>query len=851
VHGEGVVVTGAVSNGASLDFATVKYDADGELEWTREHGTAQSSDQALALAVGSGGVIYVSGLSEYPDRTYTTVKYDIHHKDNPPVLDSLDNPLYLQNEVIVKFRPHLLDTAFVDDPNMQHTTLDRVVPDSVAGAIIAKLGLPPGTASRIRVMKVFRRWTSADSISISRLGEQVRLPRFWNVLLMETGGMEPLEASDSLSGLHAHLAYAHPTLVFQFQSNDPVYQAGYQAGLAPTTEYPDAHINIGPAWAIQTGQPFIKVGVIDSPIKWDHEDFVHEGQTKVLNGFDYKDYVEVDIAQLDYQFEYGGVGFHGTACASVIGALRNNSTGVAGIAGGNVDGTGNTGGALIPLIVSHNDQFAPLDDILSAITEGSSDIVGSGIGFGCHILNASWTHRVTYPEVQAPMALIEAMLTCYRNHCVFVAAHGNHHPVLDGTHMVWPSGLPVSSEGLVGDRAVLSITATGNDGTHLSFESNNTGNSLIDANHHFGVDLAAPGSVSIVHVALDGQASPFPCGEELPWEVFGSSYGCFRGTSAAAPHVAGVAALMMAQHSAINGAPNNLAPEDVEQVLEHTALDIYDLVHEWPPYDQYLVGYDDYHGHGRLDAGAALALVSAPYCIVHSGQPEQPVDTQQFPPQVITVPPHNTMELPPGAYNAYRVEVTHVYQDVFDPPTVIIEDEHGAWERESSTVGTHGDPASVNGRTWADYDFDIDGSTATVTATTNCWFIQNSTDNSVVVNAWHPAAPAQLRTAYSLLVMGECWGPSSVHVEEPLVQAGITVYPNPAADVLHVDLGRLHGPGWAMEVFDPLGRVVHQQPAIHGSTGRLTIPIAQFAKGTYCLRIGRGVEYHTARFIKH
>jgi hypothetical protein len=286
-------------------------------------------------------------------------------------------------------------------------------------------------------------------------------------------------------------------------------------------------------------------------------------------------------------------------------------------------------------------------------------------------------------------------------------------------------------------------------------------------------------------------------------------------------------------------------------VLEHTALDIYDLEHEWPPYDQYLVGYDDYHGHGRLDAGAALALVSAPYCIVHSGQPEQPVDTQQFPPQVITVPPHNTMELPPGAYNAYRVEVTHVYQDVFDPPTVIIEDEHGAWERESSTVGTHGDPASVNGRTWADYDFDIDGSTATVTATTSCWFIQNSTDNSVVVNAWHPAAPAQLRTAYSLLVMGECWGPSSVHVEEPLVQAGITVYPNPAADVLHVDLGRLHGPGWAMEVFDPLGRVVHQQPAIHGSTGRLTIPIAQFAKGTYCLRIGRGVEYHTARFIKH
>jgi len=93
------------------------------------------------------------------------------------------------------------------------------------------------------------------------------------------------------------------------------------------------------------------------------------------------------------------------------------------------------------------------------------------------------------------------------------------------------------------------------------------------------------------------------------------------------------------------------------------------------------------------------------------------------------------------------------------------------------------------------------------------------------------------------------WDDTGLH--DAAANGALPVYPNPAADVLHVDLGRLHGPGWAVQVFDPLGRVVHQQPAVHGSQGRLTIPIAQLARGTYCLRLGRGAEYHTARFIKH
>lgn len=851
ISGGQIVVTGTVNKNSKMNFATVVYAPDGTLGWSVLHHQGYGDDQALMLATKTFGIVYVSGISETPNGpVYTTVKYDVFHKENEAVTDTSGQPLYLDQEVMVKFRHHLLDTSIVDNKDWQHGTLAELVPDSIAAAIEIKLGLAQGMASRIKVVKVFRRWTRADSISISRLGEEVRLPKFWSVFVLDGVGMDPRVASDSLSTLWEYITYAHPNSLFQFYSNDPIYDEGWQSSLSPTTEYPNAHVNIEPAWAIQTGQPFIKVGIVDTPIKWDHEDFVHDGQTKILTGKDYRQPEGNIITSESYPF--GSQGYHGTACASIVGALRNNSKGVAGIAGGDVEGTGNTGTALVPLVVgAFITQYIGVEQAAPAILEGSSDISTTGNGFGCHVLNMSWGSAASGLQQDYPMAMVEALLTANRNHCVITAAHGNY-GVGQSTFQAYPSAFaehPDGPHGIVGDNVVLSIGASGDDGRHLYFESNNTDDNPINACYKFGLDLVAPGSSSNVYTVLGGLEPGLNC-QDLPWETFGSPqlYSCFQGTSSAAPHVAGVAALMMAEHSVINGAHNGLAPEDVEHILQRSATDIFDLVTEWPPYEDYHVGYDDYHGHGRLDAEAALVLVSEPHCVVHSGAPVS-TNSQQFSPEVITVPFPNLLDLPTGEYNAYRVEVTHSYFNEFISTAEIIEDGSGAWGRESSTVGTHDVAGTMNGRTWATYDFDINGNTAAVTATTNTWFIQNSTDNSVVVNAWYPAPPAELRTAYSLLVFnGECWGPSTVGLTEVAPEHGITVYPNPAHELLTIDLGELAGTGWELRIIDALGRIVAFE--VVGQQAILRMPVGHLRTGTYCVLLIRNEEVHARRFAK-
>ncbi|WP_460619217.1 SBBP repeat-containing protein [Hymenobacter ruber] len=75
----GIYVTGS-TNGASRDFATVRYAAaTGVQSWaSRYNGPANSYDQAFAIAVDNSGGVYVTGLSNNGvlyDNDYATVRY--------------------------------------------------------------------------------------------------------------------------------------------------------------------------------------------------------------------------------------------------------------------------------------------------------------------------------------------------------------------------------------------------------------------------------------------------------------------------------------------------------------------------------------------------------------------------------------------------------------------------------------------------------------------------------------------------------------------------------------------------------------------------------------------------------
>jgi subtilisin family serine protease len=84
--------------------------------------------------------------------------------------------------------------------------------------------------------------------------------------------------------------------------------------------------------------------------------------------------------------------------------------------------------------------------------------------------------------------------------------------------------------------------------------------------------------------AFDGVVTTLPSG---------GPYNPFFGTSAAAPHSAAVAALLLSNNP-------TLSPAQVQNILTSTALDI-----EAP-------GFDNLAGHGRIDALAAINAVAAP-----------------------------------------------------------------------------------------------------------------------------------------------------------------------------------------------------------------------------------------------
>ncbi len=72
-----VYVTGmSYSASSSYDYATVKYDIDGNWVWTKRYnGVGTGSDEAKAIVVDTSGNIYVTGRSFGSSDDYATIKY--------------------------------------------------------------------------------------------------------------------------------------------------------------------------------------------------------------------------------------------------------------------------------------------------------------------------------------------------------------------------------------------------------------------------------------------------------------------------------------------------------------------------------------------------------------------------------------------------------------------------------------------------------------------------------------------------------------------------------------------------------------------------------------------------------
>ncbi len=163
-------------------------------------------------------------------------------------------------------------------------------------------------------------------------------------------GRDPIAIVNALAALPGVL-FAEPSAIGEWHAtpNDP--QFGQQYFLNNTGQNGgkvDADIDAPEAWNLADGSPSIVIAPIDSGFQLDHPDLVnafwHNAGEIPGNGIDddHNGFVDDNIG-----WDFGtndnqpGPDYpHGTWVMGVIGASSNNSIGVAGVAGGAVDGQG-------------------------------------------------------------------------------------------------------------------------------------------------------------------------------------------------------------------------------------------------------------------------------------------------------------------------------------------------------------------------------------------------------------------------------------------------------------------------------------------------------------------------------
>ena len=813
----GVLVVGTAFNGESNDFLTVKYTADGKQEWYKYYDGLSGDDKALGL-ITVGKEVYVSGTTGGgPDKTYSMVKYSYTTVKDSVVVDMNGTPLCMDQQLLVNFRKPVINTDWVNKKEIQFGTLDKALDPGVADLVAHKLGI--STGDKIPVYKVYKGLTTADTISISRLGDSVRMPEFWRTLKIGLPrSTNLLAAIDSLNTLANVVVYAEVNGIYQPYDipNDPLLYR--QPSLVPTATYPDADINVDSAWDIQTGIPQVKVGIVDDMIEGiqsngnGYNEAVEDLGDHVAGGYDFAG------GWADLYDQFTPFTPHGTACAGIVGAIRNNGIGIAGIAGGT--GAPNTGCSLYSVGIVDNYNYWPLDEIAPAIVDASTEVPGSWVP-GCNILNISWGQGPG--QYSFSPDLIQAVVTAYHNQCAFVSARGNSGTILNQTASTYPNCYGGT---YLDENGILSVGASGTDGLSMTFA-----NGPFYTQYGNTMDLVAPGATQIIATTVGHHPTNFPnCQPGLP--IY---YDCFQGTSAAAPHAAGVAALMMSEHNVLNGATNNLAPEDVEHIMESTATDE-------------LNGpgtYDEPNGWGRLNAGEAVREVAPPYWVFHSGDTHG-IPTA-YPSETIHIDPwvnywSGSWDLPPGDYSAARTQVVFTYSNTFGPGYTVLD----VWNRESSTLGISANP-NVDGRYDASYVYDVEPATATVnvTATTNCWHVLADADGEPM-DQWIPASPGQLRTAYSVHLLGPETG---VTVAETPAQADFSAWPSPTSDLVNIRLPNALPDNASLDVVDITGRIVLHR-ALGAGIRSLQIPVEGWAEGVYCLRLDPGGAVRTTRFVK-
>ena len=295
------------------------------------------------------------------------------------------------------------------------------------------------------------------------------------------------------------------------------------------------------AWEFEKGNPDVIVAIVDEGIQYDHEDLEENMWDPI--GPDGEDTWGDD---------------HGTHVGGIVGAVTNNDEGIAGVAGG--DGTSDSGIELMSI-----DLVNPYGSYYKDFPEDRKNAQLWAADNGAVISQNSWNYKDANTVNEKTLDGIDY----FNNH-----GGGN---ILDGGITIFSAGNEDTNEpwypGYYGyddkfpeTHGAMAVAATDEDDKKWS-----------DSNYGEWINISAPG-------------------RDIYSTIADNDYDNDSGTSMAAPHVSGVAALVVSAAERYN---MTLDTNDVWDILVNNAECIDDLN---PAYEGEL-------GSGRLNASQALEAI--------------------------------------------------------------------------------------------------------------------------------------------------------------------------------------------------------------------------------------------------
>lgn len=819
-----------------LKGALAQIKEDGETVWKRTINYL-GSNVPTTIRKATDGTLYLTALKGNSNPTYETMRYTSRLSDTSNVYNANGEPIYRKNQLIVRFKPEALDSNVFDKVDREYGSLEDFLKPWALNVISDEFNKFCNECRiEIAAIRLFPHLTTGLTTAIGRLGNPVKIPDFWTTLLLEFYGNVTIEqAHNFLKTIPNIVAYSEPNFYAKLTNgaNDAYYN-DEQASLHPTPLYSDGHINIEEAWSIfpDAGYPFVKCGVFDDGIQFLHEDFGYDGNnisTSKIKGWDFESNQNLTAMQ-DSSIYFK----HGTPCAGIIGALRNNDIGIAGIAGGNMQDD-NTGVSLYgfrmfqstqnsPVGVPFPDSlgaFSPLQYFYDALVMSAIDSI-LDYTYGLHVSSNSW--RIDDSLYAGPPSnpfftdtnitlLKEAVHFNNRMQVTFVAARGN-----EGYNSN-------SYPAILDDDWVLSVGGSGRDGSYKTIEN---GDPLWVPSYGQKMDVTAPSTSEIIYST---HRNPNGIG----------SYGSFNGTSAAAPHVAGVVSLLMSYLNDPFPSYNNLAPEDCERIIELSATDV-------GP-----VGYDSLNGWGRLDAGAALRLVEKnKYKVHHFGthyfpNTKETIQTEYLKPITLKeqVQNANGNWFPRGAYKVNAFQITAEIVHALPSSDSIMY----YWARPSmSTVfeSIKYDSLLPRERVYID---------STNFSQSNCvlsGYVYEVFDMNNNAIGWLPFDTTLTKAHFEYTVLTKNISASGMNKEALNQENWVTLYPNPSKNNQQIVLELPQNTPFQIELYDINGRLI--KSVFNGNTKEnttnITVDISKLSQGIYFYTVHSGEKVKSLKFIK-